>query len=120
LDDGITALLGPKAPTDCAGIAEGGAAAVALAVFLDHRPDLATSGLMDDALLWDVGGLLRAALLGVDSVMADSTAASVAVKLATGVSSRLPPSCAAALIGVSEVDREETKAIRTLPARERE
>jgi hypothetical protein len=96
LDDGITALLGPKAPTDCAGIAEGGAAAVALAV------------------------LLRAALLGVDSVMADSTAASVAVKLATGVSSRLPPSCAAALIGVSEVDREETKAIRTLPARERE
>ena len=100
---GMAALFGPKAWTDCAGTAEGGAAVV-LVLLLDPRPDLAAGGfvddallydaaaaasLMDDALLWDVGGLLRAALLGVDSVMTDSVmtySVSAAVRLATEVS----------------------------------
>lgn len=105
LEDGMAALLSPKASTDCAGTAERGAA-VALVLFLDPRPDLAAGGLMDDALLddaaavllmddallWDAGALLRAALLGVDSVIAsvavmvDSVMASVTVRLAAEVS----------------------------------
>jgi hypothetical protein len=117
LEDGIAALLSPKASPHCAGTAEGGAAVV-LVLFLDPRPGLAAGGLMDDALLddaaaaallmdnalsWDAGRSLTAALLGVDlviasaavtadsvvasaAVMADSVMASAAVRLATEVS----------------------------------